>query len=87
MVRAKALSSTDHLLVSIWDEILSGLVAARGKGKGKAVVLTGIDISKSFLCCSHQEILSAYQKLGLSDWAICMHACCLLNQSESEGKN
>ena len=45
-------ASTDHVLVSLWDKILTGL----DKG-AKAVVLAGIDFSKSFSRCSHQQIL------------------------------
>ena len=65
-------ASTDHVLVELWDKILSGL--DRG---AKAVVLAGIDFSKSFSRCSHQEILKAYARLGLSDWGIGMHAAFL----------
>ena len=65
-------SSTDHVLVEIWNKILTGL--DRG---AKAVVLAVIDFSKSFSRCSHQEILKSYQKLGLSDWGIAMHAAFL----------
>ena len=44
------------------------------------VVLTGVDFSKSFSRCSFQEILLAYQRLGLSDWGLCMHAAFLDNR-------
>ena len=73
-------SSTDHVLISIWDEILKGLDSKRGEEKSKAVVLTGVEFSKSFSRCSHQEILKAYQRLGLSDWGIYMHASFLKNR-------
>ena len=73
-------SSTDHALISLWNDILSNLDAARGEEKSKAVVLSGIDFSKSFSRCSFQEILLAYQKLGLSDWGLCMHAAFLDNR-------
>ena len=56
-------ASIDHVLVALWDKILSGL--DRGS---KSVVLSGIDFSKSFSRCTHQEILRAYSRLGLSDW-------------------
>ena len=65
-------SSTDHVLVGLWDKILTGL-----DNGSKAVVLSGIDFSKSFSRCSHQEILNSYVKLGLSDWGIEMHAAFL----------
>lgn len=65
-------SSTDHVLVEIWNKILTGLDTG-----AKAVVLAAIDFSKSFSRCSHQEILKFYQKLGLSDWGIAMHAAFL----------
>ena len=48
-------SSTDHVLVGLWDKILTGLDSG-----SKAVVLSGIDFSKSFSRSSHQEILKAY---------------------------
>ena len=68
-------SSTDHVLVGIWDKILNGL-----DNNNKAVVLGGIDFSKSFSRCSHQEILKAYRDLGLSDWGIRMHAAFLTDR-------
>ena len=55
-------ASTDHVLVALWDKILTGL-----DNGSKAVVLSGIDFSKSFSRCSHQEILKSYARLGLSD--------------------
>ena len=70
----------DHVLISLWDEILTGLDSRRGEEKAKAVVLTGVDYSKGFSRCSHQEILKAYQRLGLTDWGICMHASFLKNR-------
>ena len=74
-------SSTDHILISLWNDILSGLDAARGEEKSKSVVLTGIDFSKSFSRCSFQEILMAYYKrIGLSDWGLSMHAAFLTNR-------
>ena len=51
-------SSTDHVLISLWN-VLTGLDASRGESKAKAVVLTGVDFSKSFSRCSFQEILLA----------------------------
>ena len=66
-------SSTEHVLISIWDKILSGLDTLNGK----AVVLAAVDFSKSFSRCQFQQILKAYQKLGLSDWGIAMHAAFL----------
>ena len=68
-------SSTDHVLIGLWDRILTGL--DRG---AKASVITGIDFSKSFSRCSHKEILESYQKMGLSDWGIAMHAAFLTNR-------
>ena len=47
-------SSTDHVLIALWDGILCGL----DSDNGKAAVLTAIDFSKSFSRCSHQEILT-----------------------------
>ena len=65
-------SSPDHVLVGLWNGILTGL-----ENGAKSVTLSGIDFSKSFSRCSHQEILKAYVKLGLSDWGIQMHAAFL----------
>lgn len=65
-------ASTDHVLVALWDKILTAL-----DNGAKAVVLSGIDFSKSFSRCSHQEILKVYIRLGLSDWGIGMHAAFL----------
>lgn len=45
-------SSTDHVLIELWDKILTGLESG-----AKAVVLSAIDFSKSFSRCSYQEIL------------------------------
>ena len=59
------------MLVEVWDRILRGLE------ENKAVVLAGIDFSKSFSRCSYQQILKSYAKLGLSDWGIRMHAAFL----------
>ena len=69
-------SSTDHVLVELWDKVLTGLE----KG-AKAVVLSAIDFSKSFSRCTYQEILSAYKRLGLSDWCIEMHAAFLMDRT------
>ena len=68
-------ASTDHVLVKIWDNILTGL----DKG-AKSVVLSGVDFSKSFSRCSHLEILQAYVRLGLSDWGLKMHAAFLTDR-------
>ena len=51
-----------------------------GLEKEKAVVLAGIDFSKSFSRCSYQQILQAYSKLGLSDWGLEMHAAFLTDR-------
>ena len=64
--------STDHVLISLWNKILTGL-----DNGAKAVVLSGIDFGKSFSRCSFQEILKAYARLGLSDWGLHMHAAFL----------
>ena len=58
----RKVASTDHVLVALWDKILTGL-----DNGAKSVVLSGIDLAKvSFSRCSHQEILKAYVRLGLS---------------------
>lgn len=69
-------ASTDHVLISLWDGILQGLDDDK-----KAIVLAGIDFSKSFSRCSYQEILSVYVRLGLSDWGLEMHAAFLTNRN------
>ena len=68
-------SSTDHVLVGLWNKVLTGL-----DNNSKAVVVSAIDFSKSFSRCSFQEILKSYQKLGLSNWGIQMHAAFLTNR-------
>ena len=68
-------SSTDHVLVGLWNKILTGLDA-----NSKAVVVSAIDFSKSFSRCSFQEILISYQKLGQSNWGIKTHAAFLTNR-------
>ena len=69
-------SSTDHVLVELWDKVLTGLETG-----AKAVVLSAIDFSKSFSRCNYQEILKSYKDLGLSDWCIEMHAAFLTDRS------
>lgn len=68
-------SITDHVLIGLWDKILSGLDTGK-----KALILAGIDFSNSFSRCSYQEILNAYSKLGLSDWGLKMYAAFLTNR-------
>ena len=68
-------SSTDHVLIGIWDKILTEL-----DNNSKAVVISAIDFSKSFSRCSFQEILQSYQKLGISNWGLQMHAAFLTNR-------
>ena len=68
-------SSTDHVLVGLWDKILTRLEEG-----ARAIVLSAINFSKSFSRCAHKEILSAYQRLGLSDWGIEMHAAFFKNR-------
>ena len=69
-------TSADHVLISLWDKILEG-IDSQG---GKASVITAVDFSNSFSRCSFQQILLAYQKLGLSDWGLAMHAAFLSNR-------
>ena len=69
-------SSTDHVLIEIWDKILRELDSP----SSKAAVICGIDFSKSFSRCSHQLILKSYVKLGASQWIIDMHAAFLNNR-------
>ena len=69
-------SSTDHVLIEIWDKILRELDAP----KSKAAVICGIDFSKSFSRCSYQLILESYVRLGASQWVIDMHAAFLTDR-------
>ena len=57
-----------HVMIEIWDKILNRLEDK------KAVLLAGIDFSKSFLLFSYQEILKSCTWLCLSDWALELHA-------------
>ena len=72
-------SSTDHVLIQMWDTIITEL--DKGNERPKAAVLCGIDFSKSFSRCSYQSILSSYVDLGASQWIIDMHAAFLLDRS------
>ena len=72
-------SSTDHVLIQMWDTILSELDSA--SDKSKAAVLCGIDFSKSFSRCSYQLILDSYIDLGASQWVLDMHAAFLVGRS------
>ena len=69
-------SSTNHVLVEIWDRVLTNL-----ENGSKSVVLSAIDFSKSFSRCRYQEILQAYKNLGLTDWCIEMHAAFLKSRT------
>ena len=72
-------SSTDHVLTILWDDVLQTLEPGR-QGRQKpptTAVLCGVDFSKSFSRCSHQEILRAYQRLEAPQWIINMHAAFL----------
>ena len=73
-------SSTDHVLIESWDRILRALDQS---SQNKAVVFTALDFSKSFLRCSHQEILSAYREVGASNWLLKMHAAFLTDRTMS----
>ena len=66
-------SGTDHMLVSLWDSILSNL----DDPNILATTLVGVDFSKSFSRCSFQQILLAYKDLNASQWCIDMHAAFL----------
>ena len=66
-------SVTDHVLVSLWDSILSNL----DDPNILATTLVGVDFSKSFSRCSFQQILLAYKDLNASQWCIDMHAAFL----------
>ena len=71
-------SSTDHVLVQIWDRVLRDLDTSQGKAK--ASVICGIDFSKSFSRCFYQLILESYVQLGASQWVIDMHAAFLTDR-------
>ena len=51
-------SSTDHVLIQMWDTILNEL--DQTTNKPKAAVLCGLDFSKSFSRCSYQTICLLY---------------------------
>ena len=50
-------SSTEHVLIEVWDKILRALDKST---HNKAVVVMALDFSKTFSWCSHQQILLAY---------------------------
>ena len=56
-------SSTDHIIVEVWDKILRSLDKST---ENKAVVFTALDFSKSFSRCSYQQILKSYADVGAS---------------------
>ena len=72
-------SSTDHVLVQVWDTILEELDTP--SERPKAAVLCGLDFSKSFCRCSYQQILESYVSLGASQWVVDMHAAFLTDRS------
>ena len=74
-------SSTDHVLIELWDKILSDLDTS--PDRAQAVVVCGVDFSKSFSRCSHQQILLAYEKLGADQWLLDMHAAFLTDRQMS----
>ena len=73
-------SLTDHVVVQAWDQIFRGL---DGQSGNKAVVLSVLDLSKSFSRCAHQEILKAYSRVGASKWLLKMHAFFLIDRTMS----
>ena len=73
-------SSTDHVLVEAWDNIMRGLDKS---SQNKAVVVTALDFSKSFSRCGHQQILQSYASVGASNWLIRMHAAFLVDRTMS----
>ena len=73
----KSGSSTDHVLVLLWDAVMGSLEGRGKKEKAASTVLCGVDFSKSFSRCSYQEILGAYKGLGATQWVINMHAAFL----------
>ena len=72
-------SGTDHVLIDLWDKILTDLDS--GPNKADATVLCGVDFSKSFSRCSYQEILMSYVRLGANQWILDMHSAFLTNRT------
>ena len=72
-------SSTDHVLIELWDKILHDLEPTTFKSR--ASVLCGNDFSKSFSRCSYPLILDSYKKLGASQWILDMHVTFLAGRS------
>ena len=73
-------SSTDHVIVEVWDKILRSLDKSTDN---KAVVFTALDFSKSFSRCSYQQILQSYADVGASKWLLYMHAAFLRDRTMS----
>ena len=69
-------SSTDYVLVSLWDNILSNL----DDPDNFATTLVGVDISKSFSRCSFQDVMAAYRDLNALQWRIDMRNAFLTNR-------
>ena len=70
--------SADHMLVSIWDKILTDLEDCRAGS-----VLTSIDYAKAFNRLSFQECLAAFARKGASSDLIAVLASFLSNRTMS----
>ena len=68
-----------HLLVDLWDEVLTNLEDARA-----ATMLTAIDYAKAFNRLSFQHCLAAFAKKGASTETIRLLATFLSNRTMAE---
>ena len=68
-------SSVDHLLVDLYDEVLSSL-----EGGNPAVVL-GVDFEKAFNRLNHKECLKKLRELGASEQSLALVRSFLANRS------
>ena len=59
-------SSVDHLLVDIYDDVLSSL------DKGGSAVVLGIDYQKAFNRLNHRECLAQLERLGASNQSLAL---------------
>ena len=71
-----------HLLVDMWDEVLTGLVDARA-----AIMVTAIDYAKAFNRLSFQHCLEAFARKGASTQIIRLLAIFLSNRTMSARVN
>ena len=72
---------TLQVVISIINRVTKFSRRCNYKSAHGSALICGIDFSKSFSRCSHQQILQAYERLGASQWCLDMHAAFLRDRS------